>query len=153
MEIDDRRELGKFNGGVAAAGVAMLVAAAFLTVSTFWDARGLDSTVGEVVGTREVDTRSGPRPDLLVGYQTSAGDTMMFAEEIGSLAPEVGDWVTVWYSDGASPRAMIARQRFFWPVLLLPLGLVLSAFGLWRLRRERAATSAQEDIDFELKDL
>lgn len=132
-------------------GVAMVVAAVFLAVSTLWDARELDSTIGEVLGTREVDTRSGPRPELLVGYQTAAGETMMFAEEIGSLAPEIGDRVTVWYSAGTTPRAVIARQRFFWPVLLFPVGFALSALGLWRLRKER--TADEPDIDFDFKDL
>lgn len=150
MEKDDRRELGKLYGSAMAVGVAMVVAAMFLSVATLREARDLDSTVGEVLGTRNVDTESGPRPELLVGYRTAGGDTMMFAEAIGSLAPAVGDRVTVWYSDGSPPRALIARQRFAWPALLLPVGLVLSAFGLWRMRRARRAAT---EIDLELEDL
>lgn len=130
----------------AAVGMALTIAALSIAVATFWDARALDSTIGEVVGTREVDTETGPRPELLIAYQTAGGETMMFAEAIGTLAPEVGDRVTVWYRDGDAPRALIARQRFQWPAMLLPVGLVLAAFGLWLQRRARRAAAADLDV-------
>lgn len=151
MDQDDRRETRTLWGGTTTVGAALVVAAVFLGSSTLWEARGFDSAVGEVLGTRAVDTPSGPRPELLVGYQTAGGDTIMFAEAVGPLAPAVGDQVTVWYRVGNAPKAMVARQRFVWPVLLLPVGLLLSAFGIWRLRRAR--TVAAMDFDIELEDV
>lgn len=149
MNREDRVELRTLWAATAAIGVALVLAAIALAVSVFWEARGLDSTIGEVLGTRDVETESGTRPELLVAYETAGGETMMFAETIGSLAPEVGDRVLVWYSAGDTPRALVARQRFGWPALLLPVGLVLSAFGLWRLRRARRRVEAGLESDFE----
>ncbi len=146
MNGGDRLAARRLWRRTAAVGLAIVVAALSIAVATLWDARELDSTIGEVVGTRDVDTESGPRPELLVAYQTAGGETMMFAEAVGSLAPEVGDRVTVWYSEGDAPRALIARQRFAWPVMLLPVGLVLAAFGLWLQRRARPAATAELDV-------
>ena len=151
MDLEDRDQLRTLWGATAAIGAALILAAAYLTISVFWEARDLAGTVGEVLGTRDVDTDSGPRAELLVAYETADGDTMMFAEPIGSLAPEVGDRVLVWYRAGDAPRALVARQRFAWPVLLAPVGLVLAAFGLWRLRR--AGRSAADRIEQDLEDL
>ena len=151
MNPEDGGELRRLWGATATIGAALLVAALFLTVSVFWEARDLDSTIGEVLGTRDVETTSGPRPELLVAYQTAGGETMMFAEPIGSLAPEVGDQVLVWYNAGDTPRALVARQRFGWPALLAPVGLVLAAFGLWRLRR--AGRTVADAIERDLEDL
>lgn len=147
MDADDRRETKTLWGGTATVGLAMVVAAAALVGNTLWEARALDSAAGEVVGERDVDTPTGSRPELLVAFRTAGGDSLLFAEATGMLAPEVGDSVTVWYSDGNPPRAVIARQRFVWPALLLPVGLVLSAFGLWRLRR--SSGPADEEFDFD----
>ncbi len=151
MNQEDRSELRTLWAATAAIGVALVLAAIALAVNVFWEARDLDSTIGEVLGTRDVETDAGPRPELLVAYETAGGETMMFAEAIGSLAPEVGDRVLVWYRAGDAPRAIVARQRFGWPALLLPLGLVLSAFGLWRLRRVRRG--ADTDLESDLEDL
>ena len=151
MNREDRGELRRLWGATTAIGAALVLAALYLSAAAFWEARDLDSTVGEVLGTRDVDTPSGPRPELLVAYETAGGETMMFAEPIGSLAPEVGDRVMVWYRAGDAPRALVARQRFAWPVLLAPVGLVLSAFGLWRLRRARR--DAASDLDSDLENL
>ena len=151
MDQDDRREAGTLWRGTTAVGVALVIAALCLAIATLWEARHLDSTIGEVLGAREVDAATGTRPELLVGYRTAGGDTMMFAEAIGALAPEIGDTVTVWYSDGNPPKAMIARQRFVWPALLLPVGLVVSGFGLWLMRRLRR--SAATDWESELEDI
>ena len=146
MDREDRSELKTIWAATTAIGAALLLAALYLTVAVFWDARDLDGTIGEVLGTRDVDTARGTRAELLVAYETADGDTMMFAEPIGRLAPEVGDRVLVWYQAGDAPRAVIARQRFAWPLLLLPVGLVLLAFGLWRMRRARRRV----DIEFSL---
>lgn len=151
MERDDRRETGKLWAGTATAGVGLVIAALYLAAATLLEARGLDSTLGEVVGAREVETETGRRPELLVGYRTAGGDTMMFAEATGLFAPAVGDRVTVWYTEAPAPRALIARQRLAWPSLLLPAGLVLSSFGLWCLRRARRSAAAE--LGCELEDL
>ena len=152
MNREDRVELRTLWAATAAIGVALVLAAIALAVTVFWEARGLDSTVGEVLGTRDVETEAGTRPELLVAYETADGETMMFAEAIGALAPEVGDRVLVWYSAGDTPRALVARQRFGWPALSLPVGLVLSAFGLWRLRRARRRDESNADF-FDPEDL
>ncbi len=152
MTGEDRSELRTLWGATAAIGAAMVLATLYLVVAAFWDARDLDSTIGEVLGTRDVDAASGPRPELLVAYETAGGDTMMFAEPIGYLAPEVGDRVLVWYSDAATPRALVARQRFAWPALLAPAGLVLSAFGVWRLRLARRRDELPTEV-FDPEDL
>lgn len=149
MNREDRGELRTLWRATAAIGMALVLAALYLTVSAFWEARGLESTLGEVLGTRDVDTPSGPRPELLVAYETAGGDTMMFAEPVGSLAPEVGDRVLVWYRAGDAPRALVARQRFAWPALLAPVGLMLAAFGLWRLRRARRRADVGLDLDLD----
>ena len=151
MDSEDRSELKTLWAATTAIGAALLLAALYLTVTVFWEARDLDGTIGEVLGTRDVDTAQGKRAELLVAYQTAEGDTMMFAEPIGRLAPEVGDQVLVWYQAGDAPRALIARQRFAWPLLLLPVGLVLLAFGLWRRRRARRGTG--RDMAAGLEDL
>lgn len=151
MNREDRVELRRLWAAIAAIGVALVLAAIALVVTVFWEARDLDSTIGEVLGTRDVETDTGKRPELLVAFETSGGETMMFAEAIGSLAPEVGDRVLVWYRAGDAPRAIVARQRFGWPALLLPVGLVLAVFGLWRLRRARR--SADTGLESDLEDL
>lgn len=147
MDRDDRRELGKLHGGAAAIGLALMLAALYLALSAFLEARDFESAMGEVVGTREVVTGSAPRQELLVTFQTGGGDTLMFAEAAGVFAPETGDAVTVWYRDGDPPRALVARQKFVWPALLSMIGLVLSIFGIWRRRRRRPSWLDDPDLD------
>ena len=115
MDEDDRWELGKLYGTTAVIGLAAMIAAVYLAIGSFQDAKGFKSTRGEVLGVREAGTRTHPREELLVAFATDNGETLMFAEAAGLLPPATGDTVKVWYAPAGTPKALIVRQQFLTP--------------------------------------
>lgn len=125
-------------------GVCILCSLATLWLDTFFFLNRAQPATGIVIGTRQL---RGGTPIPTIRFQTTSGQTI----EVEPDNPfqhryEEGSEVAILY-DPATPQEALLHEYRLWglwlpPLLVAPIGLILTALGLSQARKQRAPSPA-----------